>query len=105
MKTYCFDIDGTICNNTDGNYPQAIPYTNRIDLINRLFDEGNTIIFFTARGATSGIDWAEFTQNQLINWGVKFHTLYMKPYYDIMIDDKAMNDTAFFGKLENEAHV
>ena len=31
---YCFDIDGTICSFTDGNYESAVPYSNRIRQIN-----------------------------------------------------------------------
>ncbi len=32
----------------------------------------------------------EFTNNQLVKWGVKFHKLIMgKPEYDLFIDDKA----------------
>ena len=26
VKVYCFDIDGTICTNTDGDYEKAKPY-------------------------------------------------------------------------------
>ena len=40
-----FDIDGTLCNNTNGKYPEAEPYQDMIDLINKLYDEGNYIIF------------------------------------------------------------
>ena len=50
MKKYCFDIDGTICSNTDGNYEDAKPYLARIKQINSLHEEGNKIILFTARG-------------------------------------------------------
>ena len=45
--TYVFDIDGTICSLTSGNYGFAIPYMDRIEHINQLYDEGNTIIFHT----------------------------------------------------------
>ena len=33
---YVFDIDGTICNNTDGNYEQAEPFSDRVKKINNL---------------------------------------------------------------------
>lgn len=95
--TYFVDIDGTICNNTDGKYDEAVPYKKRIEKINRLYDEGHTIIFWTARGATTGIDWAELTQRQLNEWGVKHHELKMgKPYYDLFIDDRNINAEEYF---------
>jgi hypothetical protein len=50
VKTYCFDIDGTICTNTDGEYASAKPFESRIDHINALYDSGHTISFFTAKG-------------------------------------------------------
>ena len=44
--TYVFDIDGTICTKVDdGNYLNAKPLQNRIDVVNRLYEEGNRIIF------------------------------------------------------------
>ena len=43
MKTYVFDIDGTICTNTNGNYEEAKPFKERIQFINSLVDEGNKI--------------------------------------------------------------
>ena len=47
----------------------------RIKLVNKLFDEGNTIIIDTARGSVSGKNYFFFTVNQLKSWGVKFHTV------------------------------
>jgi len=89
---FCFDIDGTICTNTEGDYKKAMPFKNIIEKINRLYDEGNTIIFLTARGSTTGIDWREVTETQLNSWGVRYHKLYFnKPSADIYIDDKAIN--------------
>lgn len=90
--TYCFDIDGTICNNTEGNYEKAKPFFETIEKVNKLFDEGNTIYFYTARGATTGIDWSEVTEKQLDSWKVKRHKIYFgKPTADIYIDDKVVN--------------
>jgi len=70
---YCFDIDGTICSLTDGKYKKAVPFLDRIKLINKLYDAGNTILYFTARGSTTGIDWRETTKDQLEEWGAKHH--------------------------------
>ena len=92
MKTYVFDIDGTICTNTNGNYEEAKPYKERIKFVNKLFDEGNKIKYFTARGSSTGINWYEITKKQLNSWHAKFHELIMqKPEGDIYIDDKAFN--------------
>ena len=48
--TYVFDIDGTICSITDGDYNKAEPILERIEKINQLYDAGHTIHFQTARG-------------------------------------------------------
>ena len=48
---FCFDIDGTICSTVnDGDYTKAEPFHDRILKINKLYEDGNTIIFNTARG-------------------------------------------------------
>ena len=90
MKKYCIDIDGTICTNTNGNYEKAEPFPDRIEQINQLHKEGHTIILFTARGTSSGVDWEEVTKKQLNEWGLFYdELLFGKPEADIFIDDKA----------------
>jgi len=104
---YCFDIDGTICStplNKDGkpDYKNSKPIIYIKDYINKLFDQGNIIIFQTARGKSSGIDWTEFTEKQLKGWGFKYHELFKmfcKPTADIFIDDKAINVTDWLKKI------
>ena len=89
---YCFDIDGTICSNTDGDYPSAMPFLDAIAQVNRLYASGHQIKLYTARGGTTGIDWREETERQLREWRVDYHELYMgKPGADLYIDDKALN--------------
>jgi len=89
---YCFDIDGTICTNTEGNYEKAKPFFETIEKVNKLFEEGNTIYFYTARGATTGIDWQKTTETQFQKWGVKYHKIFFgKPTADLYIDDKCVN--------------
>mgnify|MGYP003112270005 CR=1 FL=1 len=99
MKRVVFvDIDETICFHTDGSanggprdYNNAVPCKENIDKINRLYDDGHKIVYWTARGSRSGIDWYDFTKNQLIEWGVKFHELKCdKPYYDIFVEDRSI---------------
>ena len=97
---YCFDLDNTLCH-TDGNdYQNSIPIQERIDVVNKLYDEGNTIWIDSARGGTSGINWLSHTRNQLTDWGVKFHKVRtgIKFNADIFVDDKAISDKGFFGR-------
>ena len=102
---YVFDIDGTICTTTEGDYEEAKPLTDRIAIVNTLYDEGHTIIFQTARGmgrsnnsvAYANTAFYELTKRQLNNWGVKYHSLFLgKPAGDIYIDDKGIKDKDFF---------
>lgn len=103
---YVFDIDGTICNNTYGEYQKATPFIERIEHINNLYEKGNEIIFFTARGMGRykgdvekvHKEFYEFTKNQLDSWKVKYHKLLLgKPSADIFIDDKGIKDEDYFG--------
>ena len=88
------DIDDTICITTDKDYPNAVPIFELINRFNRYFDEGHHVVYWTARGSGSGIDWRELTEQQLKTWGVRYHELrFGKPSYDIFIDDKAINPT------------
>ena len=102
---YVFDIDGTICTNSSPDYSQAKPYKSRIVEVNRLFKEGHTIIFHTARGMGRYVNDAglanfafyELTKQQLEVWGVKYHHLFLgKPSGDFYVDDKGIKDEEFF---------
>lgn len=92
------DIDETICQTPDSrDYNQSLPMNDRIGKINNLYDNGHTIIYWTARGTQSGIDWREVTEEQFKTWGVKYHELHFaKPAYDLFIDDKNINSNVFF---------
>lgn len=94
---YIVDIDNTICHSPTNDYTKSTPYPDRIEKINELYDKGHYVIYWTARGGNTGIDWSEFTSNQLYNWGCVYHELRMKkPSYDVWIDDKAFNSEDFF---------
>ena len=95
---YVFDLDGTLCKTEGTIYEEAIPIQNRIDKVNKLYDDGHTIIVDTARGCGSGKNWWYFTVDQLKKWGVKFHTLRtgVKFGADVFVDDKAFNVKSFF---------
>lgn len=90
---YYIDIDDTICRSgSPSDYSTSIPIDKAIYKVNALYDKGHHIVFWTARGTVSGIDWRPLTQRQLREWGVKYHELKMgKPAYDIFIDDKNIN--------------
>lgn len=99
------DIDGTICEQATlrekySEYPDywlSKPYMDRIEQINRLYDEGHEIHYWTARGTLSGQDWYYRTKNQLHKWGAKYHKFSVgKPHYDIWVDDKAREIHNFF---------
>lgn len=108
-KNYVFDIDGTICTLTDGDYTKARPLQSRINKINDLYDSGAHIVFFTARGMGRNKNdrqkaeeqFYSLTEQQLNMWGVKYHLLFLgKPAGDLYIDDKAILDKEFF--INNE---
>jgi len=102
---YVIDIDGTICSITDGKYVLAEPIKERIEKINLLYSEGNTIILYTARGMNTFKgnitkvyeEYYNFTVKQLNTWGVKYNILILgKPSGDVYIDDKGINANEYF---------
>jgi len=102
---YIFDIDGTICYNESGDYKNSIPYSKRISKINKLYESGHEIFFFTARGMgryngdvhRCYSEFYSLTHDQLKAWGIKFHGLMLgKPSADFYIDDKGIKDEHFF---------
>ena len=105
-KTYVFDIDGTICTHTiDKTYLDIKPYSDRVQVINSLYDEGHEIIFYTARGmgrhknntAKAFKEFYDMTTKQLESWEIKYNQLFLgKPAGDIYVDDKGIQDTRFF---------
>jgi hypothetical protein len=92
MRVIYVDIDETICTTPKSrDYNDTLPITENIKKINKLYDEGNTIVYWTSRGSRKQINWYELTYKQLNEWGAKFHELQVdKPYYDLFIDDKTL---------------
>ena len=106
---FAFDIDGTLCNNTNGKYPEAKPYQEMIDHVNKLYNDDNYIIVHTARGmglhdgvpGKAATTWYSFTQNQLNGWGVKYHELHLgKILADVYVDDKGFRVNADGSSVE-----
>ena len=95
--TIYVDIDETIFMTQNMDYENSQPFSERIQKINKLYDKGHTIVYWTARGSGSGKDWSEITREQFKRYGVKYHTLkFGKPVYDLFIDDKNINSEVFF---------
>jgi CMP-N,N'-diacetyllegionaminic acid synthase len=99
-KTYCFDIDGVICDSPDDlDYSKAIPKWKTIRKIRELVEQGHKIILYTARGSGTGKKWALVTVSQMSAWNVPYQSMYFgKPPADMYIDDKAIS----FEEWENE---
>ena len=102
VKVALVDIDETICFYPGKRtYDLAEPHEGNIAKINKLYDEGWYIIYWTARGGSesskkAGRCYYDFTWKQLESWGCKFHELstgskgnYIKPPNDLIIDDKS----------------
>ena len=87
------DIDDTICHSPNKpDYTNSTPIIENINKANQLYNEGHTIVYWTARGTQTGLDWSEVTKKQFQLWGVKYHEIkFGKPSYDLFIDDKNMN--------------
>ena len=91
------DIDNTVLDTKGTDYAGAKPMPERIEAINSLYNNGNTIIYWTARGTESGIDWRAITEEQFKKFGIKYSSLkFNKPIYDLFIDDKNINSEEFF---------
>lgn len=92
-QKFVFDIDGVIAKFDEKlKYADAKPDYEIIKMVNTLYEQGNYIVLFTARGYKTGIDWKEVTENQLKDWGVKYHELkFGKPDADLYIDDKGIS--------------
>jgi len=101
-KVVLVDIDETICFYPNKRqYNLAEPSHENIAKINKLYDDGWEVIYWTARGGSekskkAGACYYEFTWKQLESWGCKFHDLStgtkgkcVKPIYDLVIDDKS----------------
>lgn len=108
-KKYCFDLDNTLCFTKGNDYDSCTPNNERIKIVNDLYNTGNEITIFTARGMGTYkgnvsqvyYNLFELTKQQLISWGIKHHNLILgKPSYDLLICDKAINSEDWFNNTE-----
>lgn len=100
------DIDETIANTPEcRNYSLSTPIEKNIKKANKYYDEGHRVVYWTARGSGTGIDWYQVTKDQLDLWGAKHHELKLgKPVYDLFIDDKAMNTSVWCDTWQYKQH-
>ena len=94
---WVFDLDGTICDTEyklgkDGlEYVKSTPKQDVIDKVNVLYDQGEHITIFTARGSVHVRDWRPETEKQLLDWGVRYTELrFGKPGGEIYVDDRTI---------------
>ena len=102
-KVFLIDIDGTICDDIKNEeshlYPQAKCFPNALEIINKWYDEGNTITFFTARESKDRL----VTENWLQQHGFKYHGLVMdKPRIKdgqeyVWIDNRKVRAVTYLG--------
>ena len=89
--TLAIDLDGVICTEEKTfEKPLALPIPGAVEAVNWFFDEGHTVLIWTARG------WEQYRMT--IDWlsrnGFRFHSLLMgKPIVDYFIDDRAISFT------------
>ena len=77
IKNYLIDIDGTICDDIPNEEPERMKdanvYPQALETLNKWFDEGHIITFFTSR--------VEEHRNITLEWlnkhGFKYHALLM----------------------------
>ncbi len=102
VKNYLIDIDGTICDDVPNEEPErmgtVMPYPDALDILNKWFDQGHIITFFTSRTE----EHREITEIWLKKHGFKYHGLLMeKPrggnYH--WIDNHIVRATRFKGKF------
>ena len=102
IKNYLIDIDGTICDDIPNEQPErmitANLYDDALETLNRWYDEGHIITFFTSRLE----EHRKITEQWLDKNGFKYHGLLMnKPrggnYH--WVDNHIVRATRFTGKF------
>ena len=102
LTNYLIDIDGTICDDVPNEEPErmkhVLPYPDALEILNKWYDEGHIITFFTSRTDAH----KEITENWLSKHGFKYHGLLLnKPrggnYH--WIDNHIVKATRYTGKF------
>lgn len=75
VKNYLIDIDGTICDDIPNEQPErmatAVAYPDALTILNKWYDEGHIITFFTSRTEAHRV----VTEKWLADNGFKYHGL------------------------------
>lgn len=98
----CFDIDNTILTNSErrGSDEGITPIASIVEMIRRLHAEGNTIVLHTARSMqTCNSNLGQANKRgmmkvfkKLEEYAIPYDEIYFgKPWADVYIDDKALN--------------
>lgn len=102
VKNYLIDIDGTICDDIPNEEPERMAtaelYPDALATLNRWFDQGHIIYFFTSRTE----EHRAVTEKWLADNGFKYHGMLMgKPrggnYH--WIDNHLVRATRYKGKF------
>ena len=102
VKNYLIDIDGTICDDIPNEEPErmstCLPYPDALKIVNKWFEEGHLICFFTSRTEEHRVVTEEWLKKHNFN----YHSLLMnKPrggnYH--WIDNHIVKATRFKGKF------
>ena len=114
MMRWCFDLDNTLVRTQGSDYENSIPIEAAIKKVQEYKRNGDHIIIMTARGSGSKKDWREFTEKQLLEFGIPFDQLMvgLKPGgVDVFVDDKAINaldwladEERALGRIETKEH-
>lgn len=112
IKNYLIDIDGTITEDVPNEQPErmetCLPFPDALETVNKWYDEGHIICFFTSRTEAH----REVTEKWLQIHGFKYQSLLMgKPrggnYH--WIDNHLVKATRYNGKftdlVEKEATI
>jgi hypothetical protein len=102
VKNFLIDIDGTVCDDIPNEEPErmisVMPFPDALKIINKWFEEGHSIYFFTSRTE----DHRAVTEAWLNKNGFKYHSIiFGKPrggnYH--WIDNHIIKATRFSGKF------
>lgn len=102
VKNFLIDIDGTICDDIPNEEPERMAdaelYPDALETLNRWYDQGHIITFFTSRTE----EHRDVTETWLSKNGFKYHGLLMgKPrggnYH--WVDNHMVRATRFNGKF------
>ena len=94
MMRWFFDLDNTLVRTQGSDYENSTPIEAAIKKVQEYKRNGDHIIIMTARGSGSKKDWREFTEKQLLEFGIPYDQLIvgLKPGgVDVFVDDKAIN--------------